>query len=85
MTENSARSILRLIAVVVIMVGLSMALYTFVSLLGVSRAMSNGMQLQMSGPLAQMGFIVLLADVAVSALGFALFAVSPKLATKIVA
>ena len=90
MTENCARSILRLISVVIIMVGLCMAAYMLIGFIGASRAsqsmsgMLSDVQVELTGALAQFGFVALVADLAVSGLGLALFVLSPRLAAKIV-
>ncbi|MFK7742051.1 MAG: hypothetical protein AB8H80_17175 [Planctomycetota bacterium] len=88
MTNDFARATLRLIAVVVITVGLCMAVYTLLSLVGVSWAMYKAnaahVQLQVSGALTQVGFFGILADLAISAVGLGLFVLSPKLAAKVV-
>ena len=87
MTEDCVRSILRLLAVAIIMVGLCMAAYMLIGFLGASRAMSGmsaGAQVQMSGTIAHLGIVAVLADLAVSGLGLGLFAISPSLAAKIV-
>jgi len=86
MTEHCARSILRLLAVAIIMVGLCMAAFSLVNLVGASRAMSGmqSLQAQMSGAVAQLGVSAIVADMAVSSLGCVLFGLSPSLAAKIV-
>lgn len=87
MTENCARSVLRLIAVVTIMIGWSLAAFTLIGFFGASRAMASmmsGIQVQMNGAVSEMGLFAVLAYLAVSGLGFGLFVVSSKLAVKIV-
>ncbi len=88
MKEDSARSILRLIAVITILVGASLATATLVSLLGASNAMEGapvGMQVKMTGMVAEMGGYAVLSYVLIAAWGLFLYVLSPKLAEKIVA
>jgi hypothetical protein len=80
MTENCARAVLRLIAVVTMMVGLCLIVFTFVGLLGASNAMGGSYSM-----VSQLGFYAVMAYGCVAALGLALFVFSPRLAALVVA
>ena len=87
MTEDFAHSVIRLMAVVAIMVGLCMAAYLTLGFFGTSVAMADApqeIQMQMSGAVSQMGMFSVFAALSVSGVGFALFALSGKLAAKVV-
>jgi hypothetical protein len=87
MTEECARAILRIIAVIVVMVGASLTTTTLVSIVAASNAMQNaaGMTVQVSGMVAEMGGYAILSYLLVAAWGVLLFFWSPKLAAMVVA
>jgi len=88
MTEENARSTLRLIAVTTVLVGVILTTMTLLSLLGINGAIQSstqGMQIQVSYPVGEMGFFAVLADLAIVAWGLAFYRMSPRLARRIVA
>lgn len=87
MKEDSARSILRLIAVVTVLVGAVLTTVTLVSLFGVSSTIqgaAQGVHVQMTGMVAEMGFYLVLAHASIVAWGASLYLLSPRLARYIV-
>lgn len=87
MKEDCARSILRLIAVTTILVGVVLTTMTLVALLGASSAMAGvppGMEVKMSGMVADMGMHVVVAHALIAAWGVVLYLSSPVLARRIV-
>lgn len=84
MQEETIRSILRLLAVVTMLVGVSLASATLVSLVGASSAAAApGLQVQVTGMVAEMGFYAVLSYAVVAAWGLVLYLLSEKLAAKI--
>lgn len=80
MTEQCARAILRLIAIVTVMAGLTLVIFTFINHLSASRAVGG----LFNGMLSQISAYSLLGNLAVSGVGLALFALSSKLAVLVV-
>ena len=78
---------MRLIAVVTVLVGASLTTVTMVSLFGVSSTMHGapeGVQVKMTGMVAEMGVYAVLSHALIAAWGVVLYFLSPKLAAKIV-
>jgi hypothetical protein len=87
MMEDIARSILRLIAVVTVLAGASLTTATLVSLLGASSSMHGapeGVQVKLTGMVAEMGGYAVLSHAMIAACGVALYVLSPWLAQKVV-
>ena len=87
MTESTARSILRILAVVTMFVGW---ILTSLAILGLISARSTlqvagGMDVQVSGVVDEMGFYAVLGQVLVIVWSAVLYASSPRLARHIVA
>jgi hypothetical protein len=87
MTESTARSILRILAVVTMFVGW---ILTSLAILGLISARSTlqvagGMDVQASGVVDEMGFYAVLGQVLVIVWSAVLYASSPRLARHIVA
>ena len=77
MSEACARAILRIIAVVVVLIGIVTAVSVTIPLVAASRAVSGGI----SGEVA---FLALATPLVVLVEGFLLFAVSPAVARRVV-
>ncbi len=86
MKEDSARAILRLIAVVTVLVGAVLTTVTLVSLFGVSSTIQGVVDgdVQATGLVAEIGFYAVLAYASIVAWGIVLFLLSPRLARYIV-
>jgi hypothetical protein len=88
MTEGTARSILRILAVVTMLVGAILTTSTAVGFLATRSTFQGAvgnMDVQVTGAIAEMGFYAVLAYVLVIAWGAVLYASSPSLARNIVA
>ena len=86
MKEDSARAILRLIAVVTVLVGAVLTTVTLVSLFGVSSTIQRVVDgdVQATGLVTEIGFYAVLAYASIVAWGIVLFLLSPRLARYIV-
>lgn len=87
MKEDCARAILRLIAVVTILIGGSLATASEMSCLGASMAMSDspGVKVQVTGMVADMGVYAVLSWAVIAVWGVVLYLLSPLLARRVVA
>ncbi len=85
MTNETARSVLRLVAVATMLVGAILTTITIITLIGATSAAKDlqGMQVEITGAIGKMGFLAVLADVSIFGWGFLLFGISPSLAEKI--
>jgi hypothetical protein len=87
MSEATVRTILRLVAVVTILVGTTMVTMGLVAYAGASRAIHGAMRDvggNLTGVVAEFGFVSLLSQAVIVAEGFLLYFLSPMLAQKIV-
>jgi hypothetical protein len=87
MKEQHVRSVLRLIAVVTVLVGAYLTTATLVSFLAASNTMNGaleGLQVKLTGLVAEMGVYAVLSNALIAAWGLVLYYSSPKLAEMIV-
>lgn len=87
MNENTARACLRLLAVATVLVGVILTVTTILSILAAGSAMQGavgGMQIQMTGMVAKMGFWAVVSQASIAGWGLVLWAMSPSLAQKLV-
>lgn len=87
MKEDYARAILRLIAVVTILVGAVLMSATLVGILGTGstvRGAPEGMQVKVTGMVAEMGGYAVLSQALIAAWGVLLYFLSPKLAKNLI-
>ncbi|MCI0651698.1 MAG: hypothetical protein L0Z55_07430 [Planctomycetes bacterium] len=92
MKEDTARAILRLIAVLTVFGALCTAMKTLIALIGVNstaphspETLQGQMQVELAGKMWTMGIWAVLSYVMVALCGTVLFRLSPMLARKIVA
>ena len=85
MSQFAVRTSLRLIAVTMMLVGICLASFALVGMLGMQSAVEGiGMQVQMTGVVSNMGFYVVLAYATIVAWGIILYAMSSGLSAKII-
>ena len=86
MTEGTARSILRILAVVTMFVGFILTSVTIVGIMSARSTLqvAGGMDVQVTGVVDEMGFYAVFGQVLVVGWGAVLYASSPSLARHIV-